>query len=429
MKYLLRIWLAALLIPAMAVSAMATVDIGGSVALDVYYYHQDKEGFARYTSRTTPGSGGIAGLPEGATTNEEDRAQTYFDLNRSSHIRFIWTNDAGVGLYITPYLHADPRQSSSESDNIGFQVGIANAAGWWDITRKLRIIGGKGGYEEIFSPDSPGTTMGYDGIGKVIGLGYGNVDSKYQNGVRFTYKFSSSISAKLGLLESRLRSSSAYVTEILAETGTVADNVTVMPKFELAIPMIFPVGNNLMTITPSGMFIQQKYDNVAPGADDTITSYGMSLGVKAIFSKLSIKAEITHAQNLNNAGRTGVCTSYPFKYEYASTIGAIQYAKTDTAGKIYDSATTAGWVEFRYTIGKFKPGIFYGQQRMTRDMPGADSDATTQFYGLNCDIDLVKNFIFIPEVTIYDNGDGKLSGIDYKFGKELVIGTQLRWIF
>lgn len=437
MKHLPGFWLAILLVSAVALPAWATVDIGGYVCVDAYYYQQDKEGFAASSTRATPGSGGVAGLREGMTTDEEDREQIYFDLNRSSHLRFNWTNDEGIGMFMTPYMHGDPRQSGGDA---GFKVGISNAVGWWDITPNFRLIAGKGGYETIFSDFSPNTTMGYDGVAKVIGYGYGNIGSSFQNGIRFTYKLSPRFSVKLGLLESRLTDNGSpdpipdaypYHSKplLIAQPGTVADNSTVLPKFELAAPMFFRFGGVGMTLLPSGMYMKQTFDNIAPGADDGIVSYGLSLGGTVQISKFQLKTEVNYGQNLYNAGRSGVATTYPFKSEYATSIGYIQSARADAAGKVHDAETAAGWVEVNFKLGKFQPALYYGRQEVERKMPSADSEATAQFYGFNCNISLPKNFIITPEIMIYDNGDGKLMGGEYKFGQELLAGTQLRWIF
>lgn len=472
MNQILRFGIAVLMVAVMAGPAFATVDIGGYLCFDLYYYQQDVEGFAYDSGRTTPGSGGLSGFPDGYTTLEDDRHATYFDLNHSTSIRFSWTSDNGVGLYITPYMQGDPSQSGKDSNTYdsakhGFKVGIANAVGWWDITSQLRIIAGKGGYETIFSDYSPGTTMGYDGVGKVIGYGYGNIGSSFQNGVRFTYKINKNFQVKLGLLESRLTADvlppddfvdalPPYLQTpegsriafglfpyhpyplLLTEPGTRADNNTVLPKFEVAVPISFKVGPALVNLSPNGMYLQQTFDNIADGADDTITSYGLSLGASVKIKAFELKTEINYGQNLYNAGRTGVATTYPFKAEYAPTIGYIQSARTDANGKIHDSELLAGWVEVNYKIGKFKPALFYGRQEVSRDMPASpyapglanlNSEATTQFYGFNCSINLTNHFYLVPEIMIYDNGDGMLLGQHYSFGKELMAGTQFKWLF
>lgn len=447
MNQILRFVLTILMVTLMAGTALAAVDIGGYIAFDLYYYQQDKEGFAfvppgSEADRTTPGSGGLAGFPEGYTSDEADRESLYFDLNHSSHIRFRWTSENGVGIFMSPYMHGDPSQSGDAGNKYGFKVGIANAVGWWDITGKLRLIAGKGGYETIFSDYSPGTTMGYDGIGKVLGYGYGNIGSSFQNGVRFTYKFTNNFQAKLGLLESRLTSNELpapipYLTYVPyhpypllpAQPGTVVDNNTILPKIEIALPVSFKIGSALLNISPSGMYLKQTFDNVAAGADDSITSYGLSLGASVKVKAFQLKTEINYGQNLYNAGRIGVATTYPFKSEYAPSIGYIQAARADATGKIQDSELIAGWVEVNYQIGKFKPALYYGRAEVSRDLPNADNEATTQFYGFNCSIQLINHFYLVPEAMVYDNGDGKLMGTNYDFGKELVVGTQLKWLF
>lgn len=439
MKNLLKISMMAIIALFVSSPLMAAVDIGGSIFLDSYYYHQDKEGFARpgYPAlKTTPGSGGIAGIPEGVTTEAEDRNQTYFDLNHATHLRFHWTNEEGLGARTVIYMNGDPKQQSSS--DAGFEVGVSIAYLYYDINKNLRLAAGKGNSTEVFSPFNPTRYMGYDGIAKVTGLGYGNVNSKYENNIRLTYKLNKTASLDFALVDPRMVSDTD--AGFTPKPGTAIDNVTKIPKLELGVPLKFENKdkNFKATVTPSFFWLKSEFNNVEKGGEDSITSYGASLGASVKIGKLSIAGEYNHGQNLWDAARSGIATCYPFKYEYITgglrSIMGAKYSPIDQ--EVYDSETNAFWVQLGYRIGIITPTLFYGQNSSERDMPATpdfsqgDSEFTTKFYGINAPIMITRNMQVVPEFMVWDNGDSnKINNIEYDFGKEWMAGIQLRLFF
>ncbi len=418
-------------------NASAVLDLHGQVFYDAYVYHQDAQGFARpgYTGfLTTPGSGGIGGVTPGTTPAAADRDQTYFDLNHATAIRGHWRNKDGLGAFFGMYMNGDPQQSSSSSSG-GFNVGISVALMYYDINPNLRLIVGKGGTTQVFSPEDPTRYMGYDGIGHVTGLGYGNINSKYQDNIRLTYKFNQNFKFDIALLNPRLsldnESYAAAGPGFTAKTGTAVDNASRIPKLEMGVPMNFQGSWGHVLFTPSAMYLKSEFENVASG-DDSITSYGLSASSKISIDNFKLRFEYNYGQNLANAARTGEAQATPFKWEYI--IGGLWKGMAARAynGKVYDGETHAFWVQAGYDIAnKVTPTFFYGRNDSQRDMPdGLSCDTTTQFYGVSLPIKITKNLTISPEYMIWDNGDNnKIDGTFYDFGKESLLGVQMRLVF
>lgn len=247
------------------------------------------------------------------------------------------------------------------------------------------------------------------------------------------------ISANLAFLESRLTDpNNTNYTSMNPGfkknvTGAYVDNVTKIPRIEASIPLTF----GKVKVIPSAMWMKQTFDNVAGGADDSITSWGASLGGEVVIGALTLKGEAQTGQNWFNATKVGVSTCYPFKSEYVGPIAFAMSAKADAAGKIYDSDNTAFWGQATIRIGRFLPTAIYGRMLIDRDIPGLEANIRTQMYGVNCPIILTSNLILIPEIMIYDGGGSNkfvsayapASSQIYDCGKELLAGVQFRFLF
>lgn len=432
----------------MSMPVCAAVDIGGQVFFDTYYYHQDKEGFSRtgWTGvKTQPGSGGLGGIPKGSVANSDDRNQTYMDLNHATALRFHWFNQEGLGMFTVIYMNADPGQSAGTDP--GFKVGVSIATLYYDIFKDLRLTVGRGGFTQVFSPFDPQTYMGYDGVCKVEGLGYGNINSKYQDGIRLTYKFVPFAAIDVEFLMPRLTAD----TEVMGGPGFVAkagqsiDNVSKIPKIEVGLPFTYAGSWGKVAFTPSAMYLKQQFNNVAAG-DDSATSYGLSAGAMIDIFGVKLMGEYNYGQNLYTASRIGEATVYPFKYEYIT--GGFRNAMGARVlnSALYDSKTHAFWVQAGYNImGRVAPTVFYGRNQTKRDMPDAfvpgnipkgldpnygNTDFTTQFYGINIPVTITKNFKVVPEFMIYDNGSSnKVNGVEYNYGKEWLAGVEFQLTF
>ncbi len=424
--------------------AFAAVDLGGSVAMDLYYYKQDKAGFGggRVSGSGTPTTGGFAGINDQWQTVEEDRSATFLDFSKTSTIWLRWTNEGGSGLFILPVLAGDANQPSGTA---ALNVAFVMAFGWWRITPEFTLSIGKG-TPDVFSPLDPETQMGYDAVGKVTGLGYGNINAKYQNGIKLKYTLGRHVTLNLGLYESRLTdpnnasytSVGPYLNFKKSSPQAVVDNVSKLPKMEISAPLTF----GKTKIIPSAMYLLQTFDNIADGADDTITSYGVSLAGETEWRIVIVRGEVNYGQNWLNASKINVATSIPFKSEYVPALAFAQSAMADAGGKIHNSENFAFWLQGGLKLGRFKPSLIYGYQSTRRDTPTREADIHTQMYGLVCPITITANLSVTPEIMVYDNGNGNrffhlyragatgypLSDV-YDCGKEILAGAQIRWKF
>lgn len=440
MKWFFRISTGLLFFLLIGLPAYAALDIKGQILVDTYYYHQDPEGFARpgYAGlKTHAGTGGRAGIPFGTVTQADARNQTYLELNHSTALRFHWTNEQGLGAFTAIYMNVEPAQASGT--DAGFKVGVSTAFLYYDIFKNLRLTVGRGGFTQVFSPYDPTTLMGYDGVCKVQGLGFGNINSKYQNNIRLTYKLPMIASLDIAFLAPRMTSDTE--AGFVSKVGTGVDNNSRIPKIEVGIPLAYRGSWGHIKVTPSVMYLKQQFSNVAAG-DDSITSYGLSLGGEIRVLGARLMAEYNYGQNLWNAAKTGQATCYPFKYEYIT--GGMRGAMGARVlnNQVYDSKTHGFWVQLGYNIlNRVEPTIFYGRTQTTRDMPTApapspasdkygDSDFSTQMYGFNIPIKIRPNFHVVPEFMVYDSGNSnKINGTMFNFGKEWLAGIQWRLFF
>ncbi len=249
----------------------------------------------------------------------------------------------------------------------------------------MRLTVGRGGFTQVFSPFDPSTLMGYDGVCKVQGLGFGNINSKYQNNIRLTYKLPMIASLDIAFLDPKMTGDTEVagggpgfvpVGKGALPGGadlTAIDNISRIPKVEVGIPMVIGGKWGHVQVTPSAMYLKQKFANVASG-DSTIESYGLSLGGSASVFGIKLAAEYNYGQNLWNAAKAGQATCYAFKYEYIT--GGMRSAMGARVldGQMYDSKTEAFWVQLGYNILNIaEPTIIYGQHRTKRDMPTAPS--------------------------------------------------------
>ena len=414
MKRFLLFGLAAFLVLAFTSLAPAekiteTLSIGVDLMIDTYYYQQDKEGIARTVSGVRS-----AGLQKGTTTLEENRAQTFATVNKISTLYFIWNNQDKLGVTLVPNI-----------DGEAYNIGVLYAYGFWNIIPELRFQIGKG--TTLFSDLEPTITMGYDGTNnKLYGIGYGNYFSGYNTYARFEYKLGSIGYLKAGIVDARQTdgTTAASATGLnLQNNGATIDNVSTLPRFELA----FPVRFGGLGIYPSGFWQQQQFDNVKVGWDKSVASYGLSLGLKGDFKPFLFMAEVNYGTNWANT--RGMC--YPLKSpDYTTFAAQVSSAKADSTGKIQDSTALGWWLQAGVRFGRVEPSLVIGQQTYSRTVNNLKDEMNTMMYGITCPITLAKGFTLRPEIMIYDNGSSnKISGVEYDFGKEVLVGIQFQYTF
>ncbi|MBN1381192.1 MAG: hypothetical protein JXA41_05930 [Deltaproteobacteria bacterium] len=411
--------------PSQAVKVTKNLDIGVKLLVDAYYYNQDKEGMAR-----TVGSARSAGLIKGTTTLEEDLTQTYLTINSRSSLYFIFNDEDKVGFYIAPNI-----------DGENYNLGVLYAYGFWNVTPDFRIQTGRG--TTLFSDLEPDTTMGcnvgaeaFSTINKMYGVGYGNYFSGYTTYFQVAYRLGDMGHVKVGIVDPRATSSddAKNVIGISSNSKTVAiDPSTKIPRLELAVPVHF----GGVSLHPSVFWQKQTFNNVQAGHDDSVTSYGVSLGVKADFKPIFFKAEVNYGENWGNTKDQTYTLKEP---DYATFGSQVSSAKADTSGKIQNSEALGWWLQAGIRLGKAEPSIIIGRQEFSREYDNLKDEMKTMMYGITCPIDITPGFKIRPEIMIYDNGDSNKIAVkgtstipttnyEYDFGKELLAGIQFEFTF
>ncbi|MBN1663454.1 MAG: hypothetical protein JW943_07630 [Deltaproteobacteria bacterium] len=399
--------------PVQAEKVTQTLDMGVKLLVDAYYYKQDKEGMAR-----TVGATRSAGLKKGTTTLEEDLTQTYLTVNSRSALYITWNDKDKIGFSVVSNL-----------DGENYNMGVLFAYGFWSITPNFRIQTGKG--TTLFSDLEPTTTLGclgkgtavIDSLNKMYGVGYGNYFSGYNTYFRAEYRLGDIGYLKAGIVDPRVITSTAPAFFNGQNNGAAVDNSTKIPRFELSVPLRFgPVG-----LYPSGFWQKQSFNNVKAGWDDSVTSYGLSLGAKADFRSVFFMAEVNYGENWANTKDQ----TYPLKNPDYLTFGSqVSSAKVDSTGKVQNSKALGWWMQAGLNLGKASPSIILGRQEYSREYDHVKDEMKTMMYGITCPIDITKGFRIVPEVMIYENGSSnKIAGAEYDFGKELLAGMQFEFTF
>jgi len=397
--------------PLQAEKVTQTLDIGLKLLVDSYYYKQDKEGMARTVSGARS-----AGLQKGTTTLEEDLTQYYLTINSRSALYVTWNDRDKIGFSVVTNL-----------DGENYNLGVLFAYGFWSITPNFRIQTGKG--TTLFSDLEPTTTMGcigkgavYDSLNKMYGVGYGNYFSGYNTYFRVEYRLGDIGHLKAGIVDPRVMTSPASFFNG-QNNGAAVDNSTKIPRFELSVPLRF----GQVGVYPGVFWQKQTFNNVKAGWDNSVTSYGLSLGMKADFKPIFFMAEVNYGENWANTKDQ----TYPLKSPDYTTFGSqVAGAKVDSAGKVQNSKALGWWLQAGMNLGKISPSIIFGRQEYSREADAKKDEMKTMMYGMTCPIDIMKGIRIIPEIMIYDNGSSnKIAGVEYDFGKELLAGMQFEFTF
>ena len=377
MKKLFAIGFAALLLVAFTVPAMAKVDVGGIIFTDFYYFSQDNENKAGDTS---------------------DYSATRIQVPNITRLKAKWTNENGVGMFIEFGIGDD---TAGGSGNAG--VALRHAYGWWDVNPGFTLLVGHS--TTPFSPLTPTQLLGLRSPGgpHVIGLLFGEFYSGRFPQVRGTFKFSKNARLAIALVDPNVTTTSPFT----AQATTVSDNDSKMPRIDIGMPLYF--GN--VKLYPGIFYHEQTYDDVLAGQDDSITSWGASLGLTAGFGPVTIAGEIQTGENWGNTRAT------------APGLGA----SASTAGKVTDAKVISGWLDVGFKLGPATPHVIYGQISEERDVNDvtAAQDWTRTMYGVHIVIPVAKTFLIRPELMVYDYE----SGVGVDAGKQMIAGVQFMIAF
>ena len=377
MKKIFVVGFAALLLVAFTVPAMAETKVGGIVFTDFYYFSQENKNKAGDSS---------------------DYSATKIQVPNITRLNAKWTNENGVGMFIEFGIGDDTSGVQSTSGNAG--VAVRHAYGWWDVNPGFTLLVGHS--TTPFSPLTPTQLLGVRSPGgtHVIGIGFGEFYSGRFPQVRGTFKFSKNARLAIALVDPNVTGS-----PFTAQATTVSDNDSKMPRIDIGMPLYF--GN--VKLYPGIFYHEQTYDDVLAGQDDSITSWGASLGAVLAVGPATITGEIQTGENWGNT---------------RALVGGLPAAIA--AGKIQDSEALAGWIDVAFKLGPATPHFIYGFNNETLDVGGVSvQDWTNTMYGVHVVIPVAKTFLIRPELMFYEYEAGL--GVDA--GKQMIAGVQFMIAF
>ena len=407
MKKLFIIGIAALLLVVFTMPAMAKVKIGGIIFTDFYYLDRDKDNSSAW------GFG------------NDSYQVTTIQVPYITRLNARWTNEDNVGMFIELGLG---QTSQGIDDASSSSVILRHAYGWWDINPNFQILAGKS--TTPFSPLNPSQQLGTNsGSVNIIGVGYGNFYSGRFAQVRGTFKF-----GKVGRLAVALvdpngsaRIVSDYAKYYPWDLSSAANpweyqTNTKLPRVDISVPLYFgPVA-----LYPGFLWQQRTVDNVSaagvvPGAaDDSLTTYIGTFGVKAGFGGFSFAAEGNWGQNWANT-RGLIGTSAP---------AAIAAATLNADGSTNNTTTYGYWFDIGYKFGPVNPHVIFSQMKSKAQIMDYGVDASSTVWGFSVPIDLAKGFRVRPELMWYDDGELQFQGQDISdFGKYAIYGVQFQITF
>jgi hypothetical protein len=422
MKKFLLVACAAVLTVALAAPAMAKVDIGGIVFTDVLYVMQSKELAA----------GGVA---KGVTTNVTDNDEFYIGVPHITRFKARWTNEDNVGMYIEIGLKGD-YESGLSAQQDSESLNTRAAYGWWDVSPTFQVMAG---YRTTpLSQLSPSQLIGTHHGFSVIGLRSGNLYSGRLNQLRFTFRMPWNPKDRFAIAlvnpgghawaTTTVNAARDAVTALPAVAGGPAVvEETKLPRIDLALPLHF--GN--LAIYPSVMWAETTYDHVAPGSDDSVTTWAWSLGAKFGTGPFTLSAEVNYVQNPNNQDFLILPGNNLFEGNARTYV--------DAAGntKVVDTDWMGWWVDLAFKMGPATPHLIIGSATVENDgsptLTTDDMDKESWMYGISVPIAVAKGFIIRPELMVYDFGDsekdddGTNNQIDY--GTETHVGVQFMIVF
>jgi len=391
MKKLLVIALSAALCLAVAMPAMAKVNVGGMISTDFFYLSQDEQLL-----------GGTEGL---------DR--TFFQVPQAlNRLNVSYANDDNsLRGYIQVRFGVGTGRGITESEYwelayIDWQINPANY---------LRF----GRQTQTFAIYAPQQMLG-QGSGHIVGAGFGNVHGgTARTGVRWYSKFSDAARLEVQLLDPDNDNGEALFIGAPPTTGNAVNEENVLPRLDVSVPLTF--GN--FTIEPSGTYLTQDYTNIAAGIDDSADAWGLACGLGFSAGMFSFNGEIVFGQNLGSGNYVG--GGLPASGYDSNADGIVD--------KVEDTDVLSYWLQVGLKLGPSTLYLIYGNINVQNDNDGAlgaKTDYDQTMYGISWPISIAKGFTIRPELMFYDYDDSaQVKGSTRDNGSEWVLGLQAMLVF
>ncbi len=334
----------------------------------------------------------------------ESISKTKIEVPGNSRIRVRWDNEDNVSLYT----------------EVGFGekgVKLRHAWGRWDIDESWQILAGQ--TSTPFAPLNPSVAMVHNS-----GESVGNVSPGRQPQVRFTYKFLNRQGAvALAILDPNKGDT---LQDAVNSTEKLGEKDAKIPRVDLGAA--FTTAN--WQFFPSAFYQYQTYTSLkTKNSDDSLNSWGISLGAKTGYGPFIMSAEIGGGQNWGNTKMS--LSGSPA----GDNSGATTYIENGLT-RIADSDNLGYWIDlgYRFTIGQYQgtAHLIYGGMHSERSK--TDEDYHSEMLGLSVPIDLpwvARGFRIRPEFFYFKHGDqyDGATGERTDAGSQFVSGVQLQFTF
>ncbi len=356
----------------------------------------------------------LRSLDSEASETMESVSLTRVEVPNITRLRGRWTNEDDVEMYIELGI-------GGSSGSTG--VNVRHAFGKWDFSTTGQLMAGH--TSSPFSPLFPSQAIGNNNEeSHNVGKGYGEVSSGRAPQVRYTYKFLNTRGAfAIALLDSNRDD------EIDIEINGIKSSK--LPRIDIG--MAYQAYN--WQIFPSAFYQRRDYDGSDfPGGarvdDDSVTSWGASLGFRGGRGPWVLSAELNVGENMRNAN-LGIGSS-------VAALSGGAFISTNAAGelRLEDTTNRSWWFDagYKFTHNEWR-GVVHmiaGQMTSEREDGGFEQEFEGQMIGISVPTDLpwiAKGLRFRPEVFVYENDNGGNDIVAAKKGTEIIGGIQLQYTF
>jgi hypothetical protein len=421
MKKFFIVSLVALLCLGLTLPAVAKIKVGGRITQDVTYYAAND---SRTRSITQYGGAGVPSFPNVAFNPESTYSavdfRLPFPLNR---INVAYSNDDNT---IRGFIEIRGGNGVDSLDTMSNEHTFRWNYAWidWVLSPKDFIRFGR--QTQAFAIRAPSQMVGFS-RGHIVGQHFGNVHGgASKDGVRWYHTFTDAVHLEVALYDPNNNGGEVvkgFSPQIIGGTSATVLEENVLPRIDVTMPLNF----GMVRLWPSFTYLQQKYDQVQPGAEDKVTIWGFALGGRVTAGPLTFDAEVTFGENLGNGNYNGAAGATAAGYSALATVPGLD--------SINDAKVVAWWLDVGWKIGPATLHGIVGSYNMKReDDPnagGTNADWTRWMYGLSVPISVAKGFTIRPEIFGYDYDTGATIGntTERDFGKEYVVGVQFVLVF
>jgi len=408
---------------------VAKIKIGGMITQDVLYFDQDS---SRTRSETFYNNTGVPVYPSPAYNPQSKFSATDIRMPQAlNRLNVAYSNDDNT---IRGFIEIRGGTNAGGGIDVLDTPGNMSAFVWnyawidWVLSPNDFIRFGR--QTQAFAIRAPSQMVG-SARGHVVGNGFGNIHGgTSRDGIRWYHTFTDTVKLEVMLLDpdnDGAETIGAFSPQVIGGATANVLEENWMPRIDVALPLNF--GN--VRLWPSGTYLQQKYDQVGPGREDTIDIWGLALGGQVKVGPLTFDAEVTYGQNLANGNYVGAATGS------GAGMAAGFSANAALVGNdaINDSKVTAWWLDVGWAIGPATIHGIVGSSKFKREdditPAGTNIDQTTWMYGVSIPISVAKGFTIRPEIMGYDLDTSANVGntTERDFGKEYLVGVQFMLVF